>query len=170
MDYPVQTNRWRTRALVLAAIAAVELFVLVGVGIFAGGRVLAGEVATVARAHELAPPKKRVAPPPPAPPAPPPPDRPLLERTEVSVVVLNGNGIAGAAGDMGSRVRAKTYVLAKVGNAPRTYAKTMVMYRKGFRPEAARLAKELRIKRVGPLDGLRKADLMGAHLAVILGR
>ena len=162
MDYPVQTNRWRTRALVLAAIAAVELFVLVGVGIFAGGRVLAGEVATVARAPELAPPKKRVAPTT--------PDRPLLERTEVSVVVLNGNGIAGAAGDMGSRVRAKTYVLAKVGNAPRTYAKTMVMYRKGFRPEAARLAKELRIKRVGPLDGLRKADLMGAHLAVILGR
>jgi LytR cell envelope-related transcriptional attenuator len=162
VDYPVQTNRWRTRALVLAAIAALELFVLVGVGVFAAGRVLAGEVATVARAHELAPTKKRVAPTE--------KNRPLLERTEVSVVVLNGNGIAGVAGETATRVRAKTYVVAKVGNAPRTYAKSMVMFRKGYQPEAERLAKEIGVKIVGPLDGLRKADLMGAHLAVVLGR
>lgn len=162
MDYPVQTNRWRSRALVLAAIAALELFVLIGLGVFAAGRVLASEVATVARERELAPPKRRVAPTA--------PDRPLLDRTEVSVVVLNGNGVAGAAGDAASRVRAKTYVVAKVGNAPRTYASTMVMYRKSYRREAQRLAKEIGVKVVGPLDGLRKADLMGAHLAVVLGR
>jgi LytR cell envelope-related transcriptional attenuator len=162
VDYPVQPNRWRARALVLAAIAALELLVLVGVGVFAAGRVLAGEVATVARAHELAPPKRRAIPET--------PNRALLERTEVSVVVLNGNGIAGAAGQTASRVRAKTYVVAKVGNAPRTYAKSMVMFRRGFRPEAERLAKEVGVKVVGPLDGLRAADLMGAHLAVILGR
>jgi monoamine oxidase len=33
-----------------------------------------------------------------------------------------------------------------------------------------RLAKEVGVKVVGPLDGLRAADLMGAHLAVVLGR
>ena len=162
MDYPVQPNRWRTRALVLAAIAALELLVLVGVGVFAAGRVLAGEVATVARAHELAPPKRRAIPET--------TNRALLERTEVSVVVLNGNGISGVAGQTASRVRAKTYVVAKVGNAPRTYAKSMVMFRKGLRPEAERLAKEVGVKVVGPLDGLRASDLMGAHLAVVLGR
>jgi hypothetical protein len=162
VDYPVQPNRWRTRALVLAAIAALELLVLVGVGVFTAGRVLAGEVATVARAHELAPAERRATPET--------PNRPLLERTEVSVVVLNGNGISGAAGQTAARVRAKTYVVAKVGNAPRTYAKSMVMFRRGLRPEAERLAKDVGVKRVGPLDGLRASDLMGAHLAVVLGR
>jgi hypothetical protein len=162
VDYPVQTNRWRNRALVLAAIAALELFVLVGLGVLAAGHVLAAEVETVAREHQLAPTKRK--PPSTA------PDRPLLERTETSVVVLNGNGIAGAAGESAARVKALTYVVAKVGNAPRTFARTMVMYRKGHRPEAERLAKELRLKRVGPLDGLREPDLMGAHVALVLGK
>jgi hypothetical protein len=162
VDYPVQTNRWRTRALVLAAVAMLELLVLVSLGVFAAGRVLADEVATVARAHEL--PVRKT-------PAPTAPDRPLLERTETSVVVLNGNGIAGAAAQSASQVRALTYIVSGAGNAPRTdYAKTMVMYRKGYDREAKRLAAELKVKVVGPLDGLRAKDLMGAHLALVLGR
>ena len=162
MDYPLQTNRWRTRALVLAAVAVLELLVLVSLGVFAAGRVLSGEVATVARQHEL--PVRTT-------PAPTAPDRPLLERTETSVVVLNGNGIAGAAAQGAARVRALTYVVTGAGNAPRTdYAKTMVMYRKGYDREAKRLAAELKVKLVGPLDGLRAKDLMGAHLALVLGR
>jgi hypothetical protein len=43
------------------------------------------------------------------------------------------------------------------------------MYRPGRKAEALRLAKDLRAKVVGPLDGLRVRDLMGAHVAVILG-
>jgi hypothetical protein len=162
VDYPIQTNRWRTRALVLAAVAALELLVLVSLGVFAAGRVLAGEVATVARAHEL-PVRKAVQPTA--------PDRPLLERAETSVVVLNGNGISGAAAEGATRVRAFAYVVTGAGNAPRTdYAKTMVMYREGYEREAQRLAADLKVKVVGPLDGLRAKDLMGAHLALVLGR
>ncbi len=162
VDFPVQTNRWRNRALVLAAIAALELLVLVALGMVAAGQVLASEVETVAREHQLAPAKPK--------PAASATDRPLLERTATSVVVLNGNGISGAAADSGARVKALTYVVTKVGNAPRTYARTMVMYRKGHKPEAQRLAKDVGIKRVGPLDGLHERDLMGAHLALVLGR
>jgi hypothetical protein len=44
------------------------------------------------------------------------------------------------------------------------------MYRPGFEREAKRLAADLRVKLVGPLDGLRAPDLMGAHLAVVIGR
>ncbi len=163
MDYPLQTtNRWRTRALVLAAVAVLELLVLVSLGVFAAGRVLASEVATVARAHEL--PVRET-------PAPTAPDRPLLERSETSVVVLNGNGISGAAADGATRVRALTYVVSGAGNAPRSdYAKTMVMYREGYEREAQRFAADLKVKVVGPLDGLRAKDLMGAHLALVLGR
>jgi hypothetical protein len=163
VDYPVQTNPWRTRALVLAAVAVLELLVLVSLGVFAAGRMLSSEVATVARQHEM-PVRKAAA-------SPTAPDRPVLERTETSVVVLNGNGVAGAAAQSAARVRALTYVVTGAGNAPRTdYAKTMVMYRKGYRREAERLAAELKVKLIGPLDGLRAKDLMGAHLALVLGR
>ena len=49
------------------------------------------------------------------------------------------------------------------------YARTIVMFRRGYRPEAERLAADLKLKIVGPLDGLRTTDLMGAHVALVLG-
>ena len=64
----------------------------------------------------------------------------------------------------------KGYPVAAVGNAPKAdYARTMVMYRGRFRPEGVRLAKDLGIKIVTPLDGLSVSALEGAHVAVILG-
>ena len=162
MDYPLQTDRWRTRALVLAAVAALELVALLSLGVYGAGRVLSSEVATVAREHEQ-PVRKAVAPTA--------PDRKLLERGQTSVVVLNGNGVAGAAADNAAKVRALSYIVTGAGNAPRTdYARTMVMYRKGYQREAQRLAADVKVKVVGPLDGLRAGDLMGAKLALVLGR
>jgi hypothetical protein len=43
------------------------------------------------------------------------------------------------------------------------------MFRPGYRPEAVRLAADLKLKIVGPLDGLRGSDLLGAHVALIVG-
>jgi hypothetical protein len=43
------------------------------------------------------------------------------------------------------------------------------MFRPGFRPEANRLASDLHVKAVAPLDGVSTAELAGAHLALILG-
>ncbi len=43
------------------------------------------------------------------------------------------------------------------------------MYRKGYQPEANRLAKDVGVKLVGPLDGLREPQLMGAHIALVVG-
>jgi hypothetical protein len=43
------------------------------------------------------------------------------------------------------------------------------MYRAGYRAEGARLARDLRVSIVGPLDGLRPADLLGAQLVVVVG-
>ena len=159
MDHPLPSaDRWRARALVLAAVAAVELLVLVIIAAVVIGRMLVGGVETAARAHVLTPVKPKPAP------------QQMLERDETSVIVLNGNGVSGAAGTTGAKVRSLGYVLSAVGNAPRTDFRTMVMYRGKHRREAQRLAKELRVKLVGPLDGLKAKDLMGAHLAVIVGR
>jgi hypothetical protein len=46
--------------------------------------------------------------------------------------------------------------------------RSVVMYRPGFRGEALRLARDLRIRIIGPLDGLSVGDLMGAHLALVV--
>lgn len=164
LDHPLPSvGRWRTRALLAATIAAVELAVLVAIAVAVVGPSLLGDVEDAVRTRELAPP----ATPKPAAPA----EAPLLERSATSVVVLNGNGIPGAARETAAQVRAFTYVVASVGNAPRAdYAKSMVMYRGDHRREAQRLARDLGLKRVGALDGLRASDLMGAHLAVVLGR
>jgi hypothetical protein len=45
----------------------------------------------------------------------------------------------------------------------------MVMFRPGFKPAAQRLAKDMGIKAVTPLDGITKGDLQGAQLALIIG-
>ena len=56
------------------------------------------------------------------------------------------------------------------GNAKRTdYANTVVMFRRGYEPEARRLARDVHVKIVGPLDGLKPSALHGAQLAILLG-
>jgi len=158
VDHPLPSvSRWRARALIAATIAALELVVLVGIAAFAVGGTVVGGVETAARERALAPVKPRRAP------------AALLERSETSVVVLNGNGISGAAAATAARVKSLSYVVSAVGNAPRTNFQTMVMYRGKRRGEAKRLAKDLGVKLVGPLDGLRARDLMGAHVAVVVG-
>ena len=95
---------------------------------------------------------------------------PLLPRRLVSVTILNGNGVSGAAASEASRVRARGYIVGRVGNAPRgAFGHSVVMYRAGRVREARRLARDLGIAIVSPLDGLRKGDLHGAKLAVVVG-
>ena len=95
---------------------------------------------------------------------------PLLPRRLVSVTILNGNGVAGAAASEASRVRARGYIVGRVGNAPRgSYGHSVVMYRAGRVREARRLARDLGVAIVSPLDGLRKGDLHGAKLALVVG-
>jgi hypothetical protein len=165
VDHPFPSySPWRTRALVASAVAALELLALLGVGAAAVMPPLIRDLEGAARERQLAPaaPTK----PKPAKAA----ERALLARSETSVVVLNGNGISGAASESADRVRALAYVVAYVGNAPnRNEGRTVIMFRPGYEPEAKRLARDLRVKLVGPLDGLHERDLMGAHVAVVVG-
>ncbi len=94
-----------------------------------------------------------------------------LARNETSVIILNGNGIQGAADQAAGVVQSLRYLIAGTGNAPRTdFARSLVMYRPGYKGEAMRLAKDVRVRRVVPLDGMRAPELQGAHVALILGR
>ena len=79
--------------------------------------------------------------------------------------------MAGAAGTAADRVHAKGYVVAATMNASRNdFTRSIVMYRRGYEPEAKRLAHDLGVRIVGPLDGLRTTELWGAQLALIVGR
>jgi len=154
---------WRTATLVASAVAAVELVALVALGVVLLAKPVSDHVRQAAEAQVLAPvkPKPRAAPA---------AGKPTLTREQTSVIVLNGNGRAGAAASSADAVRRFGYTIGTVGNAPRSdFTRTLVMYRKGYKAEGARLAKDLDVKIVGPLDGLRPSDMLGAHVALIVG-
>jgi hypothetical protein len=97
------------------------------------------------------------------------PKRPTLTRAQTSVLVLNANGITGAAAAEASRARARGYKVSGTGNTARTLGQSVVLYRPGHRPEARRLARDEGIPVVGPLDGITPRQLHGAHVVIVLG-
>ncbi len=155
---------WRTATLVASAIAALELIVILALGVALLGKPLSERMRDTAEQRSLGVTTKT-------------PTRPKigssvarLSRGETTVLVLNGNGVAGAAHDAAAQVQSRGYSIGEIGNAKRTdYTRSVVMYRPGFRGEAIRLSRDLRIRIVGPLDGMRVQDLMGAHVAVVVG-
>jgi hypothetical protein len=167
MEHSLQRTQvapqWRTATFVAVGIAALELVLLMALGLPMLGHAVSKQVRTAA--------ENRVFAPLPKPEAQPKEDTTrLLPRKETSILVLNGNGRSGAASKAGRRIHRLGYILAGVGNASRSdYAHTIVMYRPGREDEAKRLAKDMRAKLVGPLDGMRLRDMMGAHVALVLG-
>ncbi len=186
MDYPVSHRQqaasipWRALALVAGAVAAVELLLLIVVG----SALLVnpderGAERTRAKAAASAPAKQKQrektaakasvatkAKPQPTGPAP----VAELPRRRVAVMVLNGNGITGAAAAAARRVSRRGYRIGTVGNAPTSdYTRSVVMYRRGFEGEGVRLARDLGVTIVGPLDGLRASDLHGAQAVFVIG-
>src|SRR5436305_1874365 len=158
---------WRTATLVASLVAALELVLLLGAAIlllakpFAHAMQRHAQHAAFAPAakHVVVPPKKQAA-----------VAAPTLLRSETGVFVFNGNGRAHAASDAATRLSNQNYNVSGTGNATRQdYATTVVMYRKGFQAEGVRLAHDLHVKVVGPLDGLKVSALHGAQLAVVLG-
>jgi hypothetical protein len=161
--FPQVRSPWRTATLVASAVAALELVVLVVLGVTLLADPVSQHVRHAAEAKVFAPVK-------PKPRAVTPVGKPKLARGQTSVIVLNGNGRAGAAAASAAAVRRFGYTIGTVGNAPRTdFTRTLVMFRKGYRAEGVRLAKDLNLKIVGPLDGLRPKDMLGAHVALIVG-
>lgn len=156
---------WKRATILASLIAAIELVALVGAGVLLLAKPLAHIVRKQAEVHALAP-AKHVA----TIPHTVLPTIPKVSRSETGVLVLNGNGRNGAASTEAATLRGLGYLISGTGNAPRhDYASTVVMFRPGFHAEALRLARDLKLKVVGPLDGLRPGQLMGADLVVLLG-
>jgi hypothetical protein len=161
---------WRRATLVAGAIAAVELLVIIGVG----AKLLAKPAAHLIQQEAVAVATPKAT-----------PETRSLERAvkqmntpagkarprgHLRIMVFNGNGRSGAAGAEASRLTNLGYKVAGATNAShQDYAASVVMYRPGFRSEGLRLAKDLGVKVVGPLDGIGVAALHGGQLAVVVG-
>ena len=173
MDHPLQApdalvRPWRTALYIAVAIAAFELLLLLLIG---GGK-LAGwashRMQLAARQQVAAPvvDKAKTTTPTRKPAAAVVAKRP---RAKTVVLVLNGNGRTGAAAAAASRVQSRGYRIGDVTNAPELVPRSIVMYKPGFAGEGKRLGKDLGVKLVTPLDGMRARDLGRAHLVFILG-
>jgi len=166
----VGAGTWRTATLVASLVAAVELVAIVVLAALLIADPFAGSTAHHAtKAARMSVTVKPVT-------GTPAVTRhlqavtPKLSRAETGILVLNGNGRTGAAAAESARLNRLGYRVDGTGNAARNdYATTVVMYRPGYRAEGIRLARDLRLEVVGPLDGLRVAALRGATLALILG-
>jgi hypothetical protein len=157
---------WRTATIVVGAVAAVELLALIGIGAthvasslrpHARSAVHAARTAPVAHKHVVL---HVVAP----------PARPLRARSHLSVLVLNGNGINGAAGREAVSLQTLGYGSSSSADAQRhDYARSMVLYVPGYAQEARRLGHDAGVRLVAPVDGMSKAQLKGSQLVVVLG-
>jgi LytR cell envelope-related transcriptional attenuator len=165
---------WRTATLIASCVAGLELVLLVVLGVVVLGRSVAPHVrAAAAKAahapkHHAVPAAHRAAP----------ARRPaahathLLPRSKTSVLILNGNGINGAAAQAATIVRSRGYAVTDTKNAPRTgYPTWRLMAAPGYAGEARRFARDMGLfqSRVGPLDGMTPRQLHGAKLVLILG-
>jgi hypothetical protein len=148
---------WRPAALAATAFAVAELAALLAL---AGVRLIHVHRPASRLAAETqpaaSPTRKAVA-------------HPLRPRSRVSVVVLNGNGVAHAAGDEATRLLARGYRRADATDAPTRYASSLVLFRPGWEREARRLAHDARIRTVTPLDGRLPSADRGHQLVLILG-
>ena len=158
---------WRT-ATVVGVVAAIELVALIGIGATRLAGPLRAHAAPVVRATRPAKVRpqqaqhvRRVASLPLQPPR---------TRATLSVLVLNGNGVNGAAGAEATSLQTLGYGTARSADAPRhDYARSMVLYLPGYVQEARRLAHDAGARLVAPVDGIRTAQLRGSQLVVVLG-
>jgi hypothetical protein len=158
----INAAHWRTATIIACALAALELAVLVAIGVTVLGRSVAHKVQDAAIAKVAGVPKI---------PKQTPPGAAKLSRRQTDVLVLNGSGAAGAAGTAAEQLRRRGYQITAVGNAQvqSSTTRTLVMYRRGYRAEAARLARDVHSPISTPLDGMRRGALMGAQVVLVVG-
>ena len=104
----VLVRPWRTATLIASAVAAVELVVILVLGVVLVGKPLTEKMRDAARDRTLGAPaaapatKPRIG-----------RSVPRLSREDTSVLILNGNGVSGAAHAAASRVRARGYSIGE---------------------------------------------------------
>jgi hypothetical protein len=92
-----------------------------------------------------------------------------VKPSEVDVTVLNGTSVAGLAATFGDEVEGKGFNLGAVTNSSSSFEESVVMFKPGHKMEARKVAKQLGISRLQPMNGEIQSVSAGADVAVIVG-
>ena len=92
-----------------------------------------------------------------------------VKPSEVEVAVLNGTATPGLAATFGDKIESKGYELGAVTNSDEPAETSIVMYTRGHKPEAKKVAKQLQIGELQMMTTEIKTDSGGANVAVIIG-
>jgi hypothetical protein len=88
---------------------------------------------------------------------------------EIEVAVLNGTAVPGLAATYGDQVEGKGFQLGAVTNSSVSFAESVVMFRRGHKPEARKVAKALTIQKLQLMSSEIESVSSGANVAVIVG-
>ncbi|MGN6258857.1 MAG: LytR C-terminal domain-containing protein [Solirubrobacterales bacterium] len=92
-----------------------------------------------------------------------------VKPSEIEVTVLNGTAVPGLAATFGDKVEAKGFKLGAVTNSSASFADSVVMFKRGHKPEAKKVAKQLKIGKVQLMSGEIESVSAGAAVAVVVG-
>jgi hypothetical protein len=92
-----------------------------------------------------------------------------LQPNNIEVSVLNGTAVPGLAARFGKEVEGKGFKLGAVTNSSESFVSSAVMFERGHAPEAHRVAKTLKIKKVQLMTSDIAEASAGAPVAVIAG-
>ncbi|HET9676270.1 MAG TPA: LytR C-terminal domain-containing protein, partial [Solirubrobacterales bacterium] len=92
-----------------------------------------------------------------------------IKPSEIEVSVLNGTAVPGLAATFGDKVEAKGFELGAVTNSSSSFSESVVMFKTGHKPEARKVAKQMQIKKLQPMNGEIESVSAGATVAVIVG-
>jgi len=89
---------------------------------------------------------------------------------DVSVAVLNGTSVPGLGAKVADDVKANNFALGNVGNSRKVYDQTVVMYETGQQQAAEKVAHDLGVKPVQPINRPTQEAAGGADVVVIAGK
>jgi len=92
-----------------------------------------------------------------------------VKPAEIEVAVLNGTAVPGLAASFGDKVEGKGFKLGAVTNSSSSFAASVVMFKRGHKPEARKVAKQLQIGKLQLMSGEIESVSAGADVAVIVG-
>ena len=72
---------------------------------------------------------------------------------EIKVTVLNGTAVPGLAATYADKVEGKGFQRGAVTNSSSSFATTVVMFKRGHKPEARKVAKQLKISKLQLMTG-----------------
>ena len=88
---------------------------------------------------------------------------------EIEVTVLNGTAVPGLAAEFGDKVEGKGFQLGAVTNSSTSFESSVVMFERGHKPEARKVAKALDISEVRLMTSDIESVSGGAPVSVIVG-